>query len=37
MDYGDTVMYGLEASPSTWLRTHARWGRYLVLALPEEE
>uniref|UniRef100_A0A452HZ33 Amino acid transporter transmembrane domain-containing protein n=1 Tax=Gopherus agassizii TaxID=38772 RepID=A0A452HZ33_9SAUR len=28
VDYGDAVMYGLEASPSAWLRTHAIWGRY---------
>lgn len=28
-------MHGLEASPSAWLREHAHWGRYLVLALPE--
>lgn len=27
LDYGDTVMYGLEASPSAWLRNHAHWGR----------
>ncbi|XP_034634870.1 LOW QUALITY PROTEIN: proton-coupled amino acid transporter 1-like [Trachemys scripta elegans] len=30
VDYGDAVMYGLEASPSAWLRTHAIWGRYVV-------
>ncbi|XP_030618666.1 proton-coupled amino acid transporter 2 isoform X2 [Delphinapterus leucas] len=30
MDYGDTVMHGLEASPSTWLRNHAHWGRRIV-------
>ncbi|KAM8766090.1 proton-coupled amino acid transporter 2 isoform 1-T3 [Rhynchonycteris naso] len=30
MDYGETVMHGLEASPSTWLRDHAHWGRHLV-------
>ncbi|CAM4587400.1 unnamed protein product [Eretmochelys imbricata] len=30
VDYGDAVMYGLEASPSAWLRTHAIWGRYIV-------
>ncbi|CAN0449140.1 unnamed protein product [Rangifer tarandus platyrhynchus] len=30
MDYGDTVMHGLEANPSTWLRNHARWGRCIV-------
>ena len=35
MDYGDTVMHGLEGSPSTWLRNHAHWGRYLGLALPK--
>uniref|UniRef100_A0A2K5XD32 Solute carrier family 36 member 2 n=1 Tax=Mandrillus leucophaeus TaxID=9568 RepID=A0A2K5XD32_MANLE len=26
MDYGDTVMHGLEASPSAWLQNHAHWG-----------
>lgn len=35
MDYGDTMMHGLEASSSVWLQNHARWGRYLALALPE--
>uniref|UniRef100_A0A8C6RNX6 Solute carrier family 36 (proton/amino acid symporter), member 2 n=1 Tax=Nannospalax galili TaxID=1026970 RepID=A0A8C6RNX6_NANGA len=30
MDYGDTVMHGLEASPSTWLQSHAHWGRHIV-------
>ncbi|KAL4668047.1 hypothetical protein H8957_011560 [Semnopithecus entellus] len=30
MDYGDTVMHGLEASPSTWLQNHAHWGRHIV-------
>ncbi|XP_007473970.1 proton-coupled amino acid transporter 1 [Monodelphis domestica] len=30
LDYGDTVMYGLEASPSSWLRTHSLWGRRIV-------
>ncbi|VFV31699.1 proton-coupled amino acid [Lynx pardinus] len=30
VDYGDTVMYGLESSPSSWLRNHAHWGRHLV-------
>ncbi|XP_066129139.1 proton-coupled amino acid transporter 2 isoform X2 [Saccopteryx bilineata] len=30
MDYGETVMRGLEASPSSWLRDHAHWGRHLV-------
>ncbi|KAB1281811.1 Proton-coupled amino acid transporter 1 [Camelus dromedarius] len=30
VDYGDTVMYGLEASPSSWLRNHAHWGRHIV-------
>ncbi|XP_051834703.1 proton-coupled amino acid transporter 1-like isoform X2 [Antechinus flavipes] len=30
VDYGDTVMYGLEASPSSWLRTHSLWGRHIV-------
>lgn len=33
MDYGDTVMHGLEASPNAWLQNHAHWGRYLVLPL----
>lgn len=35
LDYGDTVMHGLEATPSAWLQNHAHWGRYLVLALPK--
>ncbi|KAM5298596.1 proton-coupled amino acid transporter 2 [Ctenodactylus gundi] len=30
MDYGDTVMHGLEASPSLWLQNHAHWGRRVV-------
>ncbi|XP_015307645.2 proton-coupled amino acid transporter 2 isoform X3 [Macaca fascicularis] len=30
MDYGDTVMHGLEASPSAWLQNHAHWGRHIV-------
>ncbi|ELK17286.1 proton-coupled amino acid transporter 2 [Pteropus alecto] len=30
MDYADTVMHGLEASPSAWLRKHAHWGRHMV-------
>ncbi|XP_048189852.1 proton-coupled amino acid transporter 2 [Perognathus longimembris pacificus] len=30
MDYGDTVMHGLEASPSPWLQSHAHWGRHVV-------
>ncbi|XP_006864010.1 PREDICTED: proton-coupled amino acid transporter 2 [Chrysochloris asiatica] len=30
MDYGDTVMHGLESSPSSWLRNHASWGRHAV-------
>lgn len=30
LDYGDTVMHGLEASPSAWLRGHAHWGRRAV-------
>nr|XP_004666652.2 proton-coupled amino acid transporter 2 [Jaculus jaculus] len=30
MDYGDTVMHALGASPSVWLRNHAHWGRYTV-------
>uniref|UniRef100_A0A8C6CXH1 Solute carrier family 36 member 1 n=1 Tax=Moschus moschiferus TaxID=68415 RepID=A0A8C6CXH1_MOSMO len=30
VDYGDTVMYGLEASPVSWLRNHAHWGRRIV-------
>lgn len=29
VDYGGAVMYGLESTPSAWLRTHAVWGRYL--------
>lgn len=28
LDYGGAVMYGLEATPSACLRTHAIWGRY---------
>ncbi|XP_012860302.1 proton-coupled amino acid transporter 1 [Echinops telfairi] len=30
VDYGDTVMYGLESSPISWLRNHAHWGRHTV-------
>ncbi|XP_044517718.1 proton-coupled amino acid transporter 1-like isoform X1 [Gracilinanus agilis] len=30
LDYGDTVMYGLKTSPSSWLQKHALWGRHLV-------
>ncbi|XP_069510102.1 proton-coupled amino acid transporter 1-like [Ambystoma mexicanum] len=30
VDYGDTMMYGLQSSPSAWLRTHSIWGRYIV-------
>ncbi|XP_037657563.1 proton-coupled amino acid transporter 1 isoform X2 [Choloepus didactylus] len=30
VDYGDTVMYGLESSPTSWLRNHAHWGRHIV-------
>ncbi|XP_010074260.1 PREDICTED: proton-coupled amino acid transporter 1-like, partial [Pterocles gutturalis] len=30
VDYGDAVMYGLESTPSAWLRTHAAWGRRVV-------
>uniref|UniRef100_A0A2K6M3R1 Solute carrier family 36 member 1 n=1 Tax=Rhinopithecus bieti TaxID=61621 RepID=A0A2K6M3R1_RHIBE len=30
VDYGDTVMYGLESSPCSWLRNHAHWGRRVV-------
>ncbi|XP_003464564.1 proton-coupled amino acid transporter 1 isoform X2 [Cavia porcellus] len=30
VDYGDTVMYGLESCPSPWLRNHAHWGRRIV-------
>lgn len=30
LDYGDTVMYGLECSPSTWIRNHSHWGRRIV-------
>ncbi|XP_068958392.1 proton-coupled amino acid transporter 1-like [Petaurus breviceps papuanus] len=33
VDYGDTVMYGLEASPFLWLRTHSLWARHLVRSL----
>lgn len=29
LDYGGTVVYGLESTPSAWLRRHAIWGRYL--------
>nr|XP_011715018.1 proton-coupled amino acid transporter 2 [Macaca nemestrina] len=32
MDYGDTVMHGLEASPSAWLQNHAHWGRIEVIS-----
>ncbi|KAM9252875.1 proton-coupled amino acid transporter 2 [Dugong dugon] len=31
MDYGDTVMHGLESSPSSWLQNHAHWGRCVVI------
>ncbi|CAO2643138.1 Proton-coupled amino acid transporter 2 [Lemmus lemmus] len=31
MDYGDTVMHGLEASPNAWLQNHAHWGRCIVI------
>ncbi|KAL6080930.1 hypothetical protein STEG23_001954, partial [Scotinomys teguina] len=30
LDYGDTVMYGLECSPSAWVRSHSHWGRHIV-------
>ncbi|XP_020932737.1 proton-coupled amino acid transporter 2 isoform X2 [Sus scrofa] len=30
LDYGDTVMHGLEATPSAWLQNHAHWGRRIV-------
>ncbi|KFP32361.1 Proton-coupled amino acid transporter 1 [Colius striatus] len=30
LDYGGTVMYGLESTPCAWLRTHAIWGRRIV-------
>ncbi|XP_021490255.1 proton-coupled amino acid transporter 1 isoform X1 [Meriones unguiculatus] len=30
LDYGDTVKYGLECSPSAWIRNHSHWGRHLV-------
>ncbi|XP_074086476.1 proton-coupled amino acid transporter 3-like [Macrotis lagotis] len=33
IDYGDTVMYGLEASPFLWLQTQSLWARLLVRAL----
>lgn len=32
VDYGGAVMYGLEATPSACLRTHAIWGRYCSAA-----
>ncbi|XP_007941829.1 proton-coupled amino acid transporter 2 [Orycteropus afer afer] len=31
MDYSETVMHGLESSPSSWLRKHAHWGRHAVI------
>ena len=30
LDYGGAVMYGLESTPISWLRTHAVWGRRVV-------
>ncbi|CAN2387308.1 Proton-coupled amino acid transporter 1 [Pristimantis euphronides] len=30
VDYGDAVMYGMESSPSLWLREHSAWGRRTV-------
>ncbi|KAL1779848.1 proton-coupled amino acid transporter 1 [Sigmodon hispidus] len=30
LDYGDTVMHGLECSPSAWVRSHSHWGRHIV-------
>ncbi|NXN28014.1 S36A1 protein, partial [Nycticryphes semicollaris] len=30
LDYGGTVVYGLESTPSAWLRRHAVWGRRVV-------
>ncbi|OBS78983.1 hypothetical protein A6R68_18628 [Neotoma lepida] len=30
LDYGDTVMYGLECSPSAWVRSYSHWGRHIV-------
>ncbi|KAM4674999.1 proton-coupled amino acid transporter 1-like [Discoglossus pictus] len=30
VDYGDAVMYGMESTPSQWLRSHSIWGRYIV-------
>ncbi|XP_067588431.1 proton-coupled amino acid transporter 1 isoform X2 [Pseudorca crassidens] len=30
VDYGETVMYGLEATPVSWLRNNAHWGRHTV-------
>ncbi|OXB54314.1 hypothetical protein ASZ78_003348 [Callipepla squamata] len=30
VDYGEAVMYGLESTPSAWLRRHAIWGRRVV-------
>ncbi|XP_007528845.1 proton-coupled amino acid transporter 2 isoform X1 [Erinaceus europaeus] len=31
LDYGETVMHGMEAGPSAWLKKHALWGRHLVV------
>uniref|UniRef100_A0A2K5QK55 Solute carrier family 36 member 1 n=1 Tax=Cebus imitator TaxID=2715852 RepID=A0A2K5QK55_CEBIM len=30
VDYGETVTYGLESSPCSWLQNHAHWGRHVV-------
>ncbi|KAM8972936.1 proton-coupled amino acid transporter 1-like [Pelodytes ibericus] len=30
VDYGDCVMYGMESTPSQWMRTHSIWGRRIV-------
>ncbi|XP_063784400.1 proton-coupled amino acid transporter 1-like isoform X2 [Pseudophryne corroboree] len=30
VDYGDAVMYGMEATPSQWLRAHSIWGRWII-------
>ncbi|XP_007473965.1 proton-coupled amino acid transporter 1-like isoform X3 [Monodelphis domestica] len=33
VDYGDSVMYGMEASPFFWLQRHSTWARHLVRSL----
>ncbi|XP_043925345.1 proton-coupled amino acid transporter 1-like isoform X2 [Protopterus annectens] len=30
LDYGDTMMFGLQQTPVSWLQTHSLWGRRLV-------